>query len=71
MGRDTNLLGEGQKISDLFDEDGESVVPLAGDVCMEVPLGPGLEAEEKSARCGGPGERQGRRHKAPHRGGRG
>ena len=36
--RDTNLLGVGQKILDLFDEDGESVVPLAGDVCMEVPL---------------------------------
>ena len=36
--RDTNLLDEGQKVADLFDEDGESVVPLAGEVCMEVPL---------------------------------
>ena len=36
--RETNLVAEGGSISDLFDEEGESVIPLAGEVQMEVPL---------------------------------
>jgi hypothetical protein len=35
---ETDILKDGQKMKDLFDEDGESVVPLAGEVSMEVPL---------------------------------
>ena len=38
FGRDTNLVAEGGKIKDLFNEKGESINPLAGEVQMEVPL---------------------------------
>ena len=36
--RDTNLVAEGGRIKDLFNEEGESILPLAGEVQMEVPL---------------------------------
>jgi hypothetical protein len=36
--KDTELLKEGEKVKDLFDEEGESVMPLAGEVAMSVPL---------------------------------
>ena len=35
---DTNLLAEGDKIKDLFNHEGESIIPLAGEVQMEAPL---------------------------------
>ena len=35
---DANLLAEGDKIEDLFNEEEESIIPLAGEVQMEVPL---------------------------------
>ena len=53
---DPNLLAKGDKIKDLFNEEGESIIPLAGEVQMEVPL-------VWSQRCGrgvGEGELDGR-----------
>ena len=61
--KDTDLLKDGRTIKDLFDEEGESVVSLAGDVLMEVPLmwrarrarGQGLfnvDANEEDGRSG-------------------
>ena len=35
---DTNPLAEGDKIQDLFNEEGESIIPLAWEVQMEDPL---------------------------------
>jgi hypothetical protein len=50
--QDTTLVKEGGRIKDLFDEEGESVVPLAGEALMEVPLvwrarrGQGVQQED-------------------------
>ena len=55
---DTNHLAEGDKIEDLFNEEGESIIPLAGKVQMEVPLvwrqrcGRGVGEEELDGRGG-------------------
>ena len=38
FGRDNNLVAEGGKIKDLFNHEGESIIPLAGEVQMEAPL---------------------------------
>ena len=38
----TNLINEGRNISDLFDNEGEAVISLAGEVSMEVPVTWGL-----------------------------
>ena len=49
---DTNLVKEGSSIKELFNDEEESVIPLAGQSSMEVPLawrarrGQGLEEEE-------------------------
>ena len=56
--RNTNLVPEGGKIKDLFNEEGESIKPLAGEVLMEVPLvwrlqrGKGAPAEDRNGRGG-------------------
>ena len=55
----TNLVKPGSSIKDLFDDEGESVIPLAGQAIMEVPLawrarrGQGLEDEEGRGGGGG------------------
>ena len=36
--KEANLLEEGKTIKDLFNEEGLDVKPLAGEVCLEVPL---------------------------------
>ncbi len=36
--RDMGVLKEGQKVKELFGDDGEMIVPLSGKVLMEVPL---------------------------------
>ena len=54
--RDTDLVKDSRNIKDLFDEEGESVVPLAGESVMEVPLAwrarRGQGVQEKDGRSG-------------------
>jgi hypothetical protein len=56
--KDTALLKEGEKVKDLFNEEGESVMPLAGEVAMSVPLvwrarrGRGLHSGDGDGRSG-------------------
>jgi hypothetical protein len=54
---ETNLVTEGSSIKELFDDEGESVIPLAGQASMEVPLAwrarRGQEVEEGRGGGGG------------------
>ena len=57
--QEANLLREGKRIKDLFNEEGESVVHLAGEASMEVPLAwrarRGQGVGEEDGRGGGGG----------------
>ena len=63
--RDINLVAEGGRIKDLFNEEGESIVPLAGEVQMGSSIGVEAQAWEGGGRAGW----EGRGNKVSHRGG--